>query len=148
MATKQLPSLQPVQFILEYTTANPRQVTEDGHVIDVVDIVPSALILQAPKTKPVLTLRSIRQLPRGMDVTHEVAHRAYGSITKGSREIRVTLDTSVATQARVDLTKTQQTFFTNYTETRFQIHRRVAPSDQGKHADAPIMADGEQVRGR
>lgn len=146
MAEKYLPSLNPVRFILEYTEANPRQEMEDGHLTNKVDIIPVALRLETPATKPVLRVREVNQA-KG-DMTDEVAHRANGGIKQGTREVWLTIDTSQETLVRLELTKAQQTFFTNYTETMFQIHRRVAEPDRAKYPDAPTGKSGEIMRAR
>lgn len=143
---KYLPSLTPVRFVLEYTEANPRQVVEDGQVTDKVDIIPVALRLETPATKPVLRVREVNQA-KG-DMTNEVAHRANGGIKQGDRELWLTIDTSQETLVRLELTKAQQITFTNYTETMFQIHRRVAVLDRAKYPDAPVGQSGEKVKAR
>lgn len=146
MAERILQSLPPFRFILEYHTANARKEMEDGQLTDKVDVIPEAIRLEAPSVKPILTYRQIRRLPSGVDMTEEVAHRAYGEIRKGGRAMAVTLDTSLETHARVELTKTQQAFFTNYTEMDFKFYRRVAKRDQVKRADAPTGTTGEHTR--
>lgn len=146
MATKRLPSLPPVQFVLEYTEVNARQEMEDGHMTDKVDVIPVALRLETPTIKPVLRVREVQQA-KG-DMTNEVAHRANGGIKQGNRELWLTMDTSQETLVRLELTKAQQIAFTNYTETMFQIHRRVAEPDRAKYPDAPIGKSGEKVSPR
>ena len=145
MAEKHLPALEPVSFILEYRTGNPRQILEDGKLIDVVDIIPEALRLETPAVKPILSMRQIRE-QKNPDITSQVAHRAFGTIKKDGRELTVTLDTSLNTTQRVTLTTLQQKWFTNYTESSFQIYRRVAPVDRLSRADAPPIQMGERAQ--